>query len=113
LAALTFVAKEAFYKCQFPVTRERLDFDAVAVHLQGLFEPSAHWESGMYCVDPPAPELGGFWIEPTRPLRLQTLYPASLGEPGTPGGAEPRWLGHFRLHDGFISAGIALPISSR
>ena len=29
-AALIFAAKEAFYKMQYPLTRERLDFDAVA-----------------------------------------------------------------------------------
>jgi 4'-phosphopantetheinyl transferase EntD len=32
-AALIFSAKEAFYKCQFPMTRERLDFFAVSIEV--------------------------------------------------------------------------------
>lgn len=36
LAALIFSAKEAFYKCQFPVTGEWLDFHDVALDAEGL-----------------------------------------------------------------------------
>gem|GEM_PF-224526 len=39
MAALIFSAKEAFYKCQFPLTREWLDFSAVSVSVgPGSFE---------------------------------------------------------------------------
>jgi 4'-phosphopantetheinyl transferase EntD len=46
-ATLVFSAKEAFYKCQFPITGERLDFFAVSVGVSrwggvsGVFQVSA------------------------------------------------------------------------
>jgi 4'-phosphopantetheinyl transferase EntD len=46
-AAAMFCAKEAFYKCQFPMTRERLDFFAVSIEVpqwgaaSGVFRVSA------------------------------------------------------------------------
>lgn len=39
MAKVVFSAKEAFYKCQYPLTRAPLGFHAVALHLSdGLFE---------------------------------------------------------------------------
>jgi 4'-phosphopantetheinyl transferase EntD len=81
---LIFVAKEAFFKCQFPVALEWIDFDAVAVRVED-------WDT----------DLGSFRIELRRHIALETH-----DSPG-PGG----WRGRFCRHDGFVMAGIALPAS--
>lgn len=44
-AALIFSAKESFYKCQYGVTREWLEFGDVALDL-----PSSNLDSGAFCV---------------------------------------------------------------
>jgi 4'-phosphopantetheinyl transferase EntD len=49
-ATLIFSAKEAFYKCQYPITQERLDFQDVRVE--------AAWGASQ----------GQFWIHPIRTL---------------------------------------------
>ncbi|MGH8141671.1 MAG: 4'-phosphopantetheinyl transferase family protein [Steroidobacteraceae bacterium] len=82
-AALTFVAKEAFFKCQFPVAREWLDFDAVAVRAD-------NWDA----------DLGSFRIEPLRHIALE-----AHASPGSGG-----WQGRFRRHEAFVTAGMALPV---
>jgi len=97
LAALTFVAKEAFYKCQYPLTHEQLGFDAVCVRLLSS-DGAACW--------PPA--SGSFEIRPLRPLRLRGLL-----APAEPEAAEPCWPGRFRQHDGYLSAAIGFPAAQR
>lgn len=54
MATLLFSAKEAFFKCQFPLTREWLNFSDVSVSV----------------------ESGALRIAPARPLALQALTPA-------------------------------------
>jgi 4'-phosphopantetheinyl transferase EntD len=54
MASLLFSAKEAFFKCQFPLTREWLNFADVTTHI----------------------ERGGFRISATRGLALEALAPA-------------------------------------
>jgi 4'-phosphopantetheinyl transferase EntD len=54
LACVVFSAKEAFFKCQFPLTREWLNFTDVTVHV----------------------ERSGFSISPCRALALDALVPA-------------------------------------
>ena len=77
-AALTFAAKEAFYKGQFALTGEWIGFADVVVELQD------------------APDGGGkFVVVPQRPLLLQRRRPQQLA-------------GRFRRHGEFVSAGIAL-----
>lgn len=78
-AALTFAGKEAFYKAQYPLSRERLDFDAVELEC-GAVDDSC----------------GEFTVVPTRCIALQRL----MGGPIS---------GRFAFHEGFVSAGIALP----
>ena len=77
-AALTFAAKEAFYKGQFALTGEWIGFEDVVVELQD--EPGGG---------------GKFVVVPQRPLLLQPRGPQPL-------------TGRFRRHDEFVSAGIAL-----
>ncbi len=77
-AALTFAAKEAFYKSQFPLTGEWVGFADVAIELE------------------PVPDDGGvFVVIPQRQLLLQVR------------GAQ-RLVGRFRRHGEFVTAGIAL-----
>jgi len=77
-AALTFAAKEAFYKSQFPLTGEWIGFADVVIDLEQ--EPGAD---------------GVFVVTPQRPLRLQRR-------------GEQRLTGRFRRHGELVSAGIAL-----
>lgn len=77
-AALTFAAKEAFYKSQFPLTGEWVGFQDVAIELQE--EPGGG---------------GVFVVAPQRKLLLP--------RPG-----ERRLTGRFRRHGEFVTAGIAL-----
>lgn len=53
-ATLIFSAKEAFFKCQFPLTRQWVDFLDVSVSIEG----------------------DRFRIEPTRPLAIEALFKA-------------------------------------
>lgn len=77
-AALTFAAKEAFYKSQFALTGEWIGFEDVVVELE----------------DDPDGE-GRFVVAPQRPLLLQRR-------------GRQRLDGRFRRHGEFVSAGIAL-----
>lgn len=77
-ATLIFSAKEAFYKCQFPATREHLGFHDAGVEL---------------------PEWGGqegaFIIRAARHIALDRLAPLPLQ-------------GRYLFHEEFVTAGIAL-----
>jgi 4'-phosphopantetheinyl transferase EntD len=78
-ATLIFSAKEAAYKCQYPLTGERLSFSDLEVTVT---------ERG--------PERGVLQVMATRPLALSDSSP-------------PRVLtGLYRRHEKFISAGIFL-----
>jgi 4'-phosphopantetheinyl transferase EntD len=78
-AALVFVAKEAFYKCQYAVVHEWLDFHDVRI------EP-LEWGA----------RQGVFVITPARQLKLA----AHATLPMT---------GEYRFHEEFVFAGLALP----
>jgi len=80
-ATLLFSAKEAFYKCQYPVTRQWLDFEDIAV----VF----HAETA---------QKGSFTISPCRTLELEERY-------------RPPWQGRFAFSEGFVVAGIALLVA--
>lgn len=77
-AALIFAAKEAFYKSQFPLTREWVGFADVAIALEEVSDGG-----------------GVFVVAPQR--RLQLLRQG-----------EQRLTGRFRRHGEFVTAGIAL-----
>jgi 4'-phosphopantetheinyl transferase EntD len=78
-AALIFSAKEAFYKCQYPLTREWLEFSDLAVAIRGNLSLT-----------------GEFEIRPQRLLRVQRQ------------GREPL-VGRYRIHASTITAVMALP----
>jgi 4'-phosphopantetheinyl transferase EntD len=75
---LIFAAKEAFYKCQYPLTREWLDFHDLSVM------PLA-WNL----------ERGEFLVTPTRPIAVQTA-------------ARGRCVGRYMFHERYVSTGVAL-----
>lgn len=76
-AALIFAAKECFYKCQYPVTGEWLDFSAVAIELADRQGKS-----------------GQLRVIPQREIQLQaaTAFPMP---------------GHFRFHERWVTAAVA------
>jgi 4'-phosphopantetheinyl transferase EntD len=82
-ATLIFSAKEAFYKCQYSVTQERLDFGDLQV---GLIESAEAGWSG---------QEGAVIVTPTRPLSIAKVGPASLR-------------GHYRFHDPYVSVAMYL-----
>lgn len=84
MASLVFSAKEAFFKCQFPLTREWLSFADVSVSIEPRATRSA----------PRAVR-----IAPERVVALQ----ASMAPP---------WTGRYALRDGLIVTGFALPPQS-
>lgn len=77
-ATLLFSAKEAFYKCQYPVTGQWLDFVDIAV----VFAKETS-------------RKGSFTMRPCRPLGLEARYPAP-------------WHGRFAFSEEFIVTGMAL-----
>ncbi len=78
-AAVIFTAKEAFYKCQFPLSQEWINFADVSIEIP----------------DWPV-EAGHFQVLPQRRLRLRHLTGARL-------------VGRFRFHEQFVTAAIAVP----
>lgn len=80
-AALCFVAKEAFYKAQFALYGEPLSFDALRIDLQELARAGIASD-------------GQFQVHPLRVLPLR---------------GRSAWTGRYRIHAGYVSAGIALP----
>ena len=75
-AALIFAAKEAFYKCQFPVSREWVGFEDVDI------EP----------LDWPAP-AGRLRVIPQKPLPVSDSWVAAL-------------VGRFQFRDRWVIAGV-------
>jgi 4'-phosphopantetheinyl transferase EntD len=76
---LIFSAKEAFYKCQYALVRERLGFHDVSVG-------PAPWDAS----------LGAFEIRALRRIAVsaRTTLPMQ---------------GRYLFHEGFVTAGIGLP----
>ena len=77
-ATLIFSAKEAFYKCQFTVTQERLGFHDVSVELPAWGE-----------------KRGAFKIIANRGIELERSAALPLQ-------------GQYRFHEQFLTSGIAL-----
>jgi 4'-phosphopantetheinyl transferase EntD len=76
---LVFAAKEAFYKCQYPITEEWLDFHDLAI------EPLS-------------------WGLPRAEFLVHTMRQIDLGlEAALP------LLGRYHFHEEFVSAGVAVP----
>jgi 4'-phosphopantetheinyl transferase EntD len=79
---LIFSAKEAFYKCQYPVVRESLDFRDVSVEAAAWGVPS-----------------GVFTIHPARQIAIAKDLTAPLQ-------------GRYLFHEQFVTAGMALAARS-
>jgi len=77
LATLIFSAKEAFYKAQYPITAEWLEFGDIEIDV----------ESG----EAPA---GAMLVRPVRPLALAACRPGP-------------WSGRFARFDGLVATGFA------
>jgi 4'-phosphopantetheinyl transferase EntD len=75
---LIFSAKEAFYKCQYPIVRERLSFHDARVQVVG-------WGAAD----------GVFNIHATRDIAMSTRTVLPMQ-------------GRYRFHEAFVTAGIAL-----
>ena len=80
-AALIFSAKETFFKCQFAVTGQWLDFQAVTVELSGR-----------------RPGVRKFWIRPLVKVALQERAAMPLD-------------GRFEFTGNFVITGMALAAS--
>ena len=76
--ALLFCAKEAFYKCQYPLTEEWLDFHDLRI------EPH-HWGGNS----------SEFTVHPVRDLKYSRFAAAPAR-------------GRYRFHEGLVTAGLAL-----
>jgi 4'-phosphopantetheinyl transferase EntD len=75
---LIFSAKEAFYKCQYPLVGEDLNFHDARIE-------AVQWGGS----------AGVFHVHALRPLALA-------------GHAEPPWAGRYLFHEGFVTIGIGL-----
>jgi 4'-phosphopantetheinyl transferase EntD len=78
--ALLFTAKEAFYKCQYPMTTEWLDFHDVRITPLNWGLPRSSFE-----------------VHSTRPIALDPRISHPL-------------IGHYLFHGGFVTAGLSVPI---
>ena len=77
--AMLFSAKEAFYKCQYPVTGQRLDFQDVRITPRSWGSPRSSFE-----------------IHSTRPIALEPCMQRPL-------------IGQYLFHEGSVTAGLTLP----
>ena len=77
-ATLIFSAKEAFYKCQFPLVQERLDFQDASVAVDS-------WGAGQ----------GVFEIRANRPMAVARYAALPLA-------------GRYLFHEEWITTGIAI-----
>jgi 4'-phosphopantetheinyl transferase EntD len=79
VGTLIFCIKEAFYKCQYGMTGEWLEFRDITVDLAG-------WDLG----------TGIFAVRPLKPVRLLEQQPLP-------------WIGRFHFSADFAFAGMAFP----
>jgi 4'-phosphopantetheinyl transferase EntD len=85
-ATTLFAAKEAFYKCQYPLTLEWLNFEDVRVEIAAC-----------------GPEGGKLIMAPTRPLALLRTHGPSSDSAKLP-------CGRYRVHAGLVTVGMSLPV---
>jgi 4'-phosphopantetheinyl transferase EntD len=76
-AAMLFAAKEAFYKCQYPLTGEWLDFHDLAVE-------APKWGTAR----------GEFCVRAVRPVAAEAFF-------------RPPLYGRYRFHDSWVTAAVA------
>lgn len=80
---LLFSAKEAFYKCQYPLTGEWLDFHDLTVEVRD-------WGA----------DAGSFAVQPRRALKIGRYAPLPIE-------------GRYVFHEEFVSAGVLIPAQSK
>jgi 4'-phosphopantetheinyl transferase EntD len=80
MATLLFSAKEAFYKCQYPITSEWLEFADIEVDM-----PANHLDRG------------GLNVRPARSLAFERKFPLP-------------WHGNFLIFGGFVATGFVFPL---
>jgi len=78
VAALTFSAKESFYKCQFPITGEWLDFSDVMIEVNSSDDAR-----------------GTFHVLPQRNCRIADFKLEAI-------------TGAYRFHEGFVTTAVTL-----
>ena len=83
-ATLAFAVKEAFYKCQYPLTGEWLDFTDIEIDFTPL-------------MDAPAAASGGLVATPCRSLGMEQYWP-------------PPWQARFVRCSERVYAGFAVPL---
>lgn len=91
--ALLFSAKEAIYKCQYPLTGEWLDFHDLEAQPEG-FEP----------------DRGQLSLRTTRALQIHSWSDARLGDATL---AEQVLTVEYLFHEGFVTTGATLPRERR
>lgn len=87
-AALIFAAKEAYFKCQYPLVQELLGFDAVQIEAPESVEAQPHT---------------------FRVLLHKGQLPARLALSSQ---SSQRLEGRYRLHGAFITVALALPVAA-
>ncbi len=87
--AMIFSAKEAFYKCQYPLVGERLNFHDVCVR-------PLEWSAVQ----------GAFAVAPARPMAFFNRLAAPLRALSSVLGP---MMGSYRFHERFVSTGVFLP----
>jgi 4'-phosphopantetheinyl transferase EntD len=87
--AMIFSAKEAFYKCQYPLVGERLNFHDLCVR-------PIEWSA----------VHGAFAVAPARPMAFFNRFAAPLRALSSALGP---MMGSYRFHERFVSTGVFLP----
>jgi 4'-phosphopantetheinyl transferase EntD len=94
-ATLIFSAKEAFYKCQFPLTQEWLDFHDLIVEPSARGSNAANeWASDTAGSVPG--DAGEVLVRATRRLAISDHAPLPM-------------IGRYRFHERFVTVGFGVP----
>jgi len=86
---MIFSAKEAFYKCQYPLVGEWLDFNDVSIE-------ALAWRGDSQPEEPAGAAPGDFLVRAMRPIAARHRAPMPVR-------------GHYRFHEQFVSAGVLWP----
>jgi 4'-phosphopantetheinyl transferase EntD len=104
-AALTFAAKEAYFKCQYPLTQEPLGFDAVQIE-----HGAARTVHGQLARAQPRSTRGRFWVLAQRGRLRAQLSGAQEHEPHAQHAV--RLEGRYRRHGPYITVAVAVAASA-
>ena len=100
-AVLIFSAKEAFYKCQYPLVAEWLNFRDLCIDVEWRppLERSQSDDTGQRAGDTAlrTDDTATFIVRPTRPIALAHRVPMPVQ-------------GRYCFHRQFVAAGVGLPV---